>query len=68
MRLRIRLRFFVERDGHDACALERPLALLRAIEQCGNLRAACSEIPMSYRSAWEWLCEEKDAENASQRA
>jgi molybdate transport repressor ModE-like protein len=57
MRLRIRSRFFVECEGRDAYALERPLALLRAIEQCGNLRAACAAIPMSYRSAWDLLTE-----------
>ncbi len=57
MKLRIRSSFFVEREGAGPYPLERALALLQAIEDTGNLRAACAAVSVSYRSAWDLLAE-----------
>jgi molybdate transport repressor ModE-like protein len=57
MKLRIRPSFFVEQDGARPYPLERALALLREIENTGNLRAACAAVAVSYRSAWDLLAE-----------
>ncbi|MFC4931870.1 substrate-binding domain-containing protein [Massilia sp. GCM10023247] len=55
MKLRIRPSFYIEQDDAKPYPLERALALLREIDNTGNLRAACAAVGVSYRGAWDVL-------------
>lgn len=54
-RIRLQPSFAIERPdgGHDA--IDRPLQLLLEVEKHGNLRAACTQLGVSYRSGWDMI-------------
>ena len=57
MKIEIRPDMFLTDGDVPAFSLARGVALLAAIQSLGNLRAACDELNISYRTGWSALAE-----------